>query len=156
MAIELFGSAASRLHQSSLPSSGSAFYGKAGECLIRRTAVVRTRMPGGVGGVAPRDAPLSRLTAVSTAPCCPGSGGRRHPPQHSCSRCLRRSDEPLLRRLTGLDTVIVDRDPPVYAVLFRRVVAGGFVIRAGIVPDDDVLLAPFVAVFSIWLDHVAS
>jgi len=33
-----FGSAASRLHQSSLSSSGSAFYGKAGECLIRRTA----------------------------------------------------------------------------------------------------------------------
>jgi hypothetical protein len=27
------------------------------KCLIRRTAVVRTRMPGGVGGVAPRDAP---------------------------------------------------------------------------------------------------
>src|SRR5436305_2885174 len=67
MAIELFGSVASRLHQSSLPSSGSAFYGKAGECLIRRTAVVRTRMPGGVGGVAPRDAPLSRLRRTDAA-----------------------------------------------------------------------------------------
>src|SRR6476619_5970129 len=68
MAVELFGSAASRLHQSSLPSSGSAFYGKAGECLIRRTAVVRTRMPGGVGGVAPRGVPLSRLQRVAGQP----------------------------------------------------------------------------------------
>ena len=59
---ELFRSAASRLHQSALPSSGPAFHGDTGECLIRRTAVVRTRMPGGVGGVASRDAPLSRLT----------------------------------------------------------------------------------------------
>src|SRR5690242_668992 len=80
MAVKLFGSAASRLHQSSLPSSGSAVHGKAGECLIRRTAVVRTRMPGGVGGAAPRDAPLSRLTAASTAPCSPRSGGRRPAP----------------------------------------------------------------------------
>src|SRR4029450_11883660 len=31
-----------------------------GNRLIRRTAVVRTRMPGGVGGVAPRGVPLSR------------------------------------------------------------------------------------------------
>src|SRR5207247_2501973 len=52
---ELLGSSASRLHQSSLPSSGAAFHGKAGGRLIRRTAVVRTRMPGGVGGAASRD-----------------------------------------------------------------------------------------------------
>src|ERR1700730_4796397 len=52
VAAELLGSSASRLHQSSLPSSGPAFHGKAGQCLIRRTAVVRTRMPGGVGGAA--------------------------------------------------------------------------------------------------------
>src|SRR4029077_9798389 len=62
VAVELLGSSASRLHQSSLPSSGSAFHAKAGQCLIRRTAVVRTRMPGGVGGAALRDVPLSRLT----------------------------------------------------------------------------------------------
>jgi amidase len=64
VAAELLGSSASRLHQSSLPSSGPAFHGKAGRCLIRRTAVVRTRMPGGVGGAASRDVPLSRLTRV--------------------------------------------------------------------------------------------
>ena len=36
VAAELLGSAASRLHQSSLPSSGTAFHGKAGECLTAR------------------------------------------------------------------------------------------------------------------------
>src|SRR3954454_15745744 len=88
MAVELFGSAASRLHQSSLPSSGSAFYGKAGECLIRRTAVVRTRMPGGVGGVAPRDAPLSRLTERAGCEAEPvgGQSARRWAPSLR-SRC---------------------------------------------------------------------
>jgi hypothetical protein len=45
LAAELLGSSASRLHQNSLPSSGTALHGKAGQCLIRRTAVVRTRMP---------------------------------------------------------------------------------------------------------------
>src|SRR5947199_10532288 len=83
MAIELFGSVASRLHQSSLPSSGSAFYGKAGECLIRRTAVVRTRMPGGVGEVAPREAPLSRLTAAARGALPEGRSGRRDGPVRS-------------------------------------------------------------------------
>ena len=39
-----------------------------GNRLIRRTAVVRTRMPGGVGGVAPRGAPLSRLRAPAQSP----------------------------------------------------------------------------------------
>src|SRR5438270_13678412 len=63
LAAELLGSAASRLHQSSLPSSGTAFHGKAGGRLIRRTAVVRTRMPGGVGGAASRDVPLSRCVS---------------------------------------------------------------------------------------------
>src|SRR5438034_11525784 len=66
MAAELHERLAPRLHQRALPTSGSASYGKAGECLIRRTAVVRTRMPGGVGGVASRDVPLSRLTGAST------------------------------------------------------------------------------------------
>jgi hypothetical protein len=47
--------------RSASASSGSAFHGRAGECLIRRTAVVRPRMPGNVGGVASRDVPLSRL-----------------------------------------------------------------------------------------------
>ena len=45
---------------------GLFFHGSDGGCLIRRTAVIRTRMPGGVGGVALRGGPLSRLTAPST------------------------------------------------------------------------------------------
>src|SRR6516164_9167316 len=49
LAAELFGSLAPRLHQCPFPSSGTAVHGATG-CLIRRTAVVRTRMPGGVGG----------------------------------------------------------------------------------------------------------
>src|SRR6516162_10010070 len=35
-----------RLHQSPFPSSRTASNGETGGCLIRRTAVVRTRMPG--------------------------------------------------------------------------------------------------------------
>src|SRR3954466_12331202 len=45
------------------PRHGVALPGAGGNRLIRRTAVVRTRMPGGVGGVAPRGVPLSRLRA---------------------------------------------------------------------------------------------
>jgi hypothetical protein len=39
-----------------------------------RTAVVRTRMPGGVGGAEPRGSPLSRSVAHSVAlnPFCQG------------------------------------------------------------------------------------
>src|SRR5271155_200045 len=65
MAAELFGRAASRLHQQTLQKSWVVLHGYAGGRLIRRTAVVRTRMPGGVGGVASRDAPLSRLNTSS-------------------------------------------------------------------------------------------
>jgi group II intron reverse transcriptase/maturase len=52
VAAELFGRAASRLHQQTLQKSWVVLHGYAGGRLIRRTAVVRTRMPGGVGGVA--------------------------------------------------------------------------------------------------------
>src|SRR4051812_19738360 len=52
LAAERRGSSAPRLHQSSLRPSGPPLHGKAGRRLIRRTAVVRTRMPGGVGGAA--------------------------------------------------------------------------------------------------------
>ena len=48
----------SQLHQSPLRKSRVACHGKSAEGLIRRTAVVRTRMPGGVGGAASRDAPI--------------------------------------------------------------------------------------------------
>src|SRR3954463_5527609 len=62
VAAEFVERAASRLHQQTLQGSWARRHGDAAERLIRRTAVVRTRMPGGVGGVASRDAPLSRLT----------------------------------------------------------------------------------------------
>ena len=62
LAAELLRSAAPRLHQGPFPSSRSDLHGAALRYLIRRTAVVRTRMPGGVGGAASRDVPLSRLT----------------------------------------------------------------------------------------------
>src|SRR5207249_11941454 len=48
---------------------------------------------------------------------------------------------------------LLDRDPPVDAVLFRRVIARRPVVRAAVVPDDDVALAPLVAVLGVGLDH---
>src|SRR6202008_955510 len=67
LAAELLGSLAPWLQQSPFPSSRTASNGDTGGRLIRRTAVVRTRMPGGVGGAASRDVPLSRLAASSKA-----------------------------------------------------------------------------------------
>src|ERR1700747_1552133 len=64
LAAELLGSLAPWLQQSPFPSSRTASNGDTGGCLIRRTAVVRTRMPGGVGGAASRDVPLSRLESL--------------------------------------------------------------------------------------------
>src|SRR5262245_56583372 len=74
MAVELERGPASQLHQRPFRKSRVACHGKSAEGLIRRTAVVRTRMPGGVGGAASRDAPLSRLTAASTTAGCVDSG----------------------------------------------------------------------------------
>src|SRR4029077_2840661 len=68
VAAELHERYAPRLHQRALQTSGSASYGKAGERLIRRTAVGRTRMPGGVGGGAPGGVPPPRLTGLATQP----------------------------------------------------------------------------------------
>src|SRR3954451_24271282 len=67
---------APRLHQCPLQEDGAALLGEDGNRLIRRTAVVRTRMPGGVGGAAPRGAPLSRLTRTCH-PTTIGHRGRR-------------------------------------------------------------------------------
>src|SRR5262249_45992443 len=49
----------------------------------------------------------------------------------------------------------LDRDTPVDAVLLWRVVAGGLVVRAAVVPDHDVALAPRVAILGVGLDHPA-
>src|SRR5436853_593007 len=60
----------------------------------------------------------------------------------------------LLRRFVEhFDAVIVDRDPPVDAVLIGRVVAGRPVVGAAVVPDDDVALLPFVMVFGVGSNH---
>src|SRR5205823_6940972 len=60
----------------------------------------------------------------------------------------------LLRGLVErLDPEIVDRDPPVDAVLLGRIVAGGAVIGTAIVPDHDVALFPFVMVLGVGCDH---
>jgi len=77
LAAELLGSFAPRFHQSPFPSSGPASDGEADGCLIRRTTVVRTRMPGGVGGAASRDVPLSRLTERARCYTCPGGTAPR-------------------------------------------------------------------------------
>src|SRR5256712_6976305 len=40
---------------------------------------------------------------------------------------------------------LLDRDAPVDTFLLGRVVARGFVVRAAVIPDDDVAFAPLVA-----------
>ena len=54
-----------------------------------------------------------------------------------------------------LRNAILDRYAPVDAVFVRRIVAGGTVIRAAVVPYHDVADTPFVPVFAIGLNHVA-
>ncbi|MBV9199071.1 MAG: SDR family oxidoreductase, partial [Alphaproteobacteria bacterium] len=66
-----------------------------------------------------------------------------------------RPREPLFCGFAGFDAVIVDRDPPVDAVFLGRVVAGRPVIGAAVIPDHDIPLAPFMAVFGARLDHVS-
>ena len=60
---------------------------------------------------------------------------------------------PLIRSLEGLDPIVVDRDAPMYAVFLRRVVAGGLVVRATVVPDYDIALAPDVMVLGVGYHH---
>jgi hypothetical protein len=55
----------------------------------------------------------------------------------------------VMRHFCAGPPVIVDRDAPVDAVLLGRVVAGGAVIRAAIVPDHDVALFPDVMVLGV-------
>ncbi len=70
--------ATSRLLEGALPRSRTGLHGERWPDLIRRTAVVRTRMPGGVGGAASRDAPLSRLRAVVRAATITAGLGRKN------------------------------------------------------------------------------
>src|SRR5262245_21422470 len=67
VATEFLQSLAQRVQQGTLPRDGAGRDGRLCQSLIRRTAVVRTRMAGGVGGEAPRGAPLSRLTVIRVA-----------------------------------------------------------------------------------------
>src|SRR5687767_11373614 len=67
------------------------------------------------------------------------------------------------RRMPGLSTtslspsrrsaVVFDRYAPVNAVFLRRIVSCRLVIGAAIVPDDDVALAPLVAILARRLHH---
>src|ERR1700693_176599 len=65
----------------------------------------------------------------------------------------------IARMLVGGDParggVLLDRDAPMDAVFLGRVVARRPVVRAAVVPDDDVALAPSVAVLGAGLDHAA-
>src|SRR2546428_9657806 len=49
--------------------------------------------------------------------------------------------------------VLLDRDAPVDAVFLGWIVARRLVVRAAVVPDDDVALAPAVAVLPVGMDH---
>src|SRR5437667_4004472 len=59
----------------------------------------------------------------------------------------------LFRRLERLDPIVIDRDAPMDAIFLGRVVAGRPMIRAAIVPDHDVALAPDMMVFGVGHDH---
>src|SRR6185369_11513441 len=48
---------------------------------------------------------------------------------------------------------LFDRHAPVDAILLGRVITSRLVIRAAIVPDDDVARAPAVAILTLGLDH---
>src|SRR5262245_43683660 len=52
-------------------------------------------------------------------------------------------------------SALLDRHAPVDAVFLRWIVPGGAMVRAPVVPDDDVALLPLVPVFAAGLDHVA-
>src|SRR4051794_2397709 len=73
VAAEFVERAAPCLHQQTLQGSWAVRHGDARQRVIRRTAVVRTRMPGGVGGVASRGAPLSRLDGAEHGATLTGS-----------------------------------------------------------------------------------
>src|SRR5204862_1824968 len=53
----------------------------------------------------------------------------------------------------GSWSTLLDRDAPVDAVFLGWIVARRLVVRAAVVPDDDVALAPAVAVLALRLDH---
>src|SRR5688500_6310171 len=79
-----------------------------------------------------------------------GKGGYGGKPW-KVSLCSWSAEARAFRRAARL--VILDGNAPVDAVFLRRIVSGGRVIRAAIVPDDDVALLPFVAVLAGRLHH---
>src|SRR6266536_2173131 len=67
---------------------------------------------------------------------------------------LRSDAAPGARRLRGRGSRrLLDRHAPVDAVFLGRVVPRRLVVRAAVVPDDDVAFAPAVAVFALGLNH---
>src|SRR6516162_8795505 len=118
LAVELFGSLAPRLHQSPFRSSRIASNGETGGCLIRRTAVVRTRMPGGVGGVASRDVPLSRLTERARRKAAVGRVKRHGAALLSCVAQIVHVEVAMLLEpvLVGLDRQCPDEPQAALAI----------------------------------------
>src|SRR5437879_4227953 len=80
------------------------------------------------------------------------SGARRGRSRSSSSSA---PEGPSARREAARGGALLDRDAPVDAVLLGRIVARRPVVRAAVVPDDDVARAPPVAVLALGLDHVA-
>src|SRR5215210_7834500 len=56
-------------------------------------------------------------------------------------------------RTLARSRVILDRDTPVNAVFLRRIIGRRLVIRAAVVPDHDIALAPLVAILRRRLLH---
>src|SRR5580704_785004 len=83
-----------------------------------------------------------------------GPPSSRGAPSGASRRTLLRSCSQLLSSLIqGVDAEIVDRDTPVDAFFIGRIVAGRLVVRAAIVPDDDVALFPDMVVFGLGRHH---
>src|SRR5262245_66197826 len=78
----------------------------------------------------------------------------RPPARHRGSHPRKRGPCSAPRRATR--HALLNGHAPMDAVFFGWIVAGRLVVRATIVPDDDIALAPLVAVRGVRLDHVAS
>src|SRR4051794_27090703 len=57
------------------------------------------------------------------------------------------------RHPSGLG-VLLDRHTPVDAILLRRIIAGGLMIRTAVVPDHDIADMPLVTILSVRLHHI--
>src|SRR5262245_18676503 len=108
----------------------------AGRCIARSTSSGTVVGP----GIARNSRPARTLIVLSMLDATPG-----HPA--AAMTAFSWFAPPLL---CGLP----DRYAPMDAVFLGRVVAGCLVVRAAVVPDHDIALAPFVRVVGPGLHHV--